>query len=292
VLLRKLADQCGLTAALEAALAQAGKPPQFSRGVALVSMAVAIALGATSMSDVAVLAHLAPVLGAAPCGSTVRSTLGLADARTLGEDRAGQSEGPGARVDADREDARLLPVAGDRREGAGGLAGDRNGRDAGHRALRQRGCGSHVEEGLQVHPLGAWLANTCECLAMLLRPGNAGPDTFSGHKEVLTAALRQVPARMRGKILVRVDGAGASHELVRHLLSLASPRRKVLFTCGWMITPASVISSPFGISPGDEGFLRRRHVANVRFWGRLRTQERSDKGIDAGHVGDIASGAS
>jgi hypothetical protein len=73
---------------------------------------------------------------------------------------------------------------------------------------------------------------------MLLRPGNAGPDTFSDHKEVLTAALRQVPARMRGKVLVRVDGAGASHELVRHLLSLASPRRKVLFTCGWMITPA------------------------------------------------------
>jgi hypothetical protein len=34
------------------------------------------------------------------------------------------------------------------------------------------------------------------------------------------------------------DGAGASHELVRHLLSLASPRRTVLFTCGWMITAA------------------------------------------------------
>jgi hypothetical protein len=30
----------------------------------------------------------------------------------------------------------------------------------------------------------------------------------------------------------------------------------------------------------------------VRFWARLRTQKRSDKGIDAGHVGDIASGAS
>ncbi len=56
VLLRKLADQCGLTAALEAALARAGTFPQISRGLVVVSMAIAIALGATSMSDIAVLA--------------------------------------------------------------------------------------------------------------------------------------------------------------------------------------------------------------------------------------------
>ncbi len=63
ILLRKAADQAGLTAGLGAALRKAGTSPLFDRGAALVSMAVAIALGATSMSDVAVLAHLAPVLG-------------------------------------------------------------------------------------------------------------------------------------------------------------------------------------------------------------------------------------
>ena len=73
---------------------------------------------------------------------------------------------------------------------------------------------------------------------MLLRPGNAGSNTFTDHREVLAAAIRQVPARFRRKILVRVDGAGASHELIKHLLSLSSPRRTVLFTCGWMITAA------------------------------------------------------
>jgi hypothetical protein len=73
---------------------------------------------------------------------------------------------------------------------------------------------------------------------MLLRPGNAGTDTFTDHRDVLAAAIRQVPARFRRKILVRVDGAGASHELVKHLLSMSSPRRAVLFTCGWMITAA------------------------------------------------------
>jgi hypothetical protein len=66
VLLRKLADQCGLTAALGAALAKAGKFPLFDRGVALVSMAAAIVLGATSMSDIAVLAHQEQVFGAPP----------------------------------------------------------------------------------------------------------------------------------------------------------------------------------------------------------------------------------
>ena len=69
-----------------------------------------------------------------------------------------------------------------------------------------------------------------------LRPGNAGSNTFTDHKEVLAAAIRQVPARFRRKILIRVDGAGASHDLVKHLLSLSSARRAVLFTCGWMIT--------------------------------------------------------
>jgi hypothetical protein len=73
---------------------------------------------------------------------------------------------------------------------------------------------------------------------MLLRPGNAGPNTFTDHKEVLGAALRQVPARFRIKILIRVDGAGASHDFIGHLLSLSSSRKTVLFTCGWMITAA------------------------------------------------------
>jgi hypothetical protein len=57
LLLRKLADQCGLMSALTAALTRAGKFPLFDRGVALVSMAVAIGPGATSMSDVALLDH-------------------------------------------------------------------------------------------------------------------------------------------------------------------------------------------------------------------------------------------
>ena len=78
ILLRKAADQAGLTAALSAALRKAGSSPLLDRGIVLVSMAAAIALGATSMSDIAVLAHLAPVLGDAPSGPTIRRALDLA----------------------------------------------------------------------------------------------------------------------------------------------------------------------------------------------------------------------
>ena len=84
---------------------------------------------------------------------------------------------------------------------------------------------------------------------MLLRPGNAGSNTFTDHLAVLAAAIRQIPARMRSKLLVRIDGAGASHELIDHLLSLSSRRRAVLFTCGWAITGTDVILS-FSVRQG------------------------------------------
>jgi hypothetical protein len=78
VLLRKAADQAGLTARLSAALRKKGTSPAVDRGIVLVLLAVAIALGPTSMSDIALLVHLAPVLGDAPSGPTVRRALDLA----------------------------------------------------------------------------------------------------------------------------------------------------------------------------------------------------------------------
>ena len=68
VLLRKAADQAGLTGQLSAALRKKGTSPLLNRGAVLVSMAMAIALGATSMSHIALLGHLAPVLGTRRAG--------------------------------------------------------------------------------------------------------------------------------------------------------------------------------------------------------------------------------
>jgi len=102
----------------------------------------------------------------------------------------------------------------------------------------KEGAAATWKKGYGFHPLGAWCANTREWPGHAAAPGNAGSNTFTDHKEVLAAAIRQVPARFRARVLVRIDGAGASHDLVKHLLSMSSPRRTVLFTCGWMITSA------------------------------------------------------
>jgi hypothetical protein len=83
ILLRKAADQTGLTAQLSTALRKKGTSPLLDRGIVLASLAAAIALGATSMSDIALLAHLGPVLGEAPSGPTVRRALDLAGARAM-----------------------------------------------------------------------------------------------------------------------------------------------------------------------------------------------------------------
>ena len=45
---------------------------------------------------------------------------------------------------------------------------------------------------------------------------------------------------------------------------------------------SAVILSPFGRSPGHEGFLRARHVAHVRFWAGSDNQKRTEKRRAAG----------
>jgi hypothetical protein len=71
---------------------------------------------------------------------------------------------------------------------------------------------------------------------MLLRPGNAGSNTVADHIRVLADAFDQIPAKYRKKILVRVDGAGATHELLQHLDQMNTLWRTVRFTVGWTIT--------------------------------------------------------
>src|SRR5580700_4526074 len=239
VLLRKAADQLGLTAGLSAALLKKGTSPLLDRGTVLASLAVAIALGATSMSDIALLAHLSPVLGAAPSGPTVRRALDLAGTPRMldrvARARAKAREHAWNLIERTPAGFPWLAVAG--KTLTGWLVIDMDATLVTSSSDKE-GAAPTWKKGYGFHPLAAWCANTRECLNMLLRPGNAGSNTFTDHLEVLAAAIRQVPARFRRKILVRIDGAGASHDLVRHLLSLTSPRRALLFTCGWMITAA------------------------------------------------------
>ena len=54
---------------------------------------------------------------------------------------------------------------------------------------------------------------------------------------MLDEVLAQVPDEGRhSKLLVRIDGADASHDTISHLEQLSTTRRRVAWTIGWTIT--------------------------------------------------------
>ena len=75
----------------------------------------------------------------------------------------------------------------------------------------------------------------------MLRPGNAGSFTACDHIAVLDAAFGQIPAAWRTDVLVSIDGAGASHEIIDHLTGLNTAAvhgkrgRRVEYTIGWPV---------------------------------------------------------
>ncbi|WP_454854068.1 transposase [Promicromonospora soli] len=78
-----------------------------------------------------------------------------------------------------------------------------------------------------------------ETLTVVQRAGNAGSNTAADHHTVLDEVLDQLPDENKhSKILIRIDGAGASHETIERILAANHKRRRVAFTIGWTITPA------------------------------------------------------
>ena len=94
VLLRKLADQAGLTTALGSGAGTGREVPAGRPGDRAGVRGGGDRARATSMSDITLLAQHAPVLGAEPSDTTVRRTLELAGPRTL-DKIAGPGPRPG-----------------------------------------------------------------------------------------------------------------------------------------------------------------------------------------------------
>jgi Transposase DDE domain group 1 len=82
---------------------------------------------------------------------------------------------------------------------------------------KEKAAGNY-KHGYGFHPLGAWVDETREGFAMLLRPGNAGSNTAADHKTVIDRALAQIPAEHieQIEIVIRADSAGATHEFADH----------------------------------------------------------------------------
>ncbi|WP_443078967.1 IS1380 family transposase [Streptomyces sp. NBC_01497] len=207
VLLRRCADRMGLTRALADVLPVGVGHVWRDRGIVVVQLAVAIVLGATNLIEAEQLGlHQGGLFGPAASDSTVRRAL-------LDLDNAALTLIAKARRKVRRHVWSLITAASKKEKAAATFKGT-----------------------FGFHPLAAWCANTAECLAMELRPGNAGANTVVDHLRVLTSALAQIPYSSAAKLLIRVDGADATHGLLEHLVALNTKRRTVRFSVGWKIT--------------------------------------------------------
>jgi hypothetical protein len=236
ILLRRCADRTGLTSGLNKVLPRGKGPGWWDRGTVLICLATSIVLGATSMSDIRLLAHQALVFADPPSEATVRRTLTGLDETTLGRIAKARA----------KVRARVWDLLARRPQGfpwlavagkvlTGWVVIDLDATLITAHSDKQNAAAT-FKRGFGFHPLGAWCANTTESLAMLLRPGNAGSNTVTDHIRVLGEAIAQLPVAYRRKILIRVDGAGATHDLLEHLEQMNRLWRTVRFTVGWTIT--------------------------------------------------------
>jgi hypothetical protein len=235
VLLHRAADRVGLPAQLRDAVA--ASPWMLDRANSLVGLIVGIALGARSVRQAELIArHHAVLSGVGASDSTLWRAPGEIDARARGRIAKGR-----ARVRAQVRGLLAVRAGGfpwlviPGRTLTGWVVIDLDATIITASSNKQGAAGTY-KGSFGYHPLAAWCANTFETPAMMLRPGNAGSNTVADHISVIADALARVPRGYRSKILIRLDGAGASHGLIEHLMGLTTRRRTVAFTSGFTIT--------------------------------------------------------
>jgi hypothetical protein len=207
------ADQIGLGAALSGAIEPTGeRAPLHDRGKVLVHMALVLAGGGESCSDVEHLRAQPTLFGDVPSDTTVFRTFHeLGATRRAGLARAVRpvrarvfdrlDDGQAVLLDID---ATLVEVHTESKQGA---------------APTYKG-------GFGFHPMLCFADLTGECLSSMLRPGNAGANTVADHVSVLDAAIAQLPEAIamghhvgeRGtatrEVVVRADAAGCTEGFV------------------------------------------------------------------------------
>ena len=233
-LLPRTAQAVGLTAALREALARWRKPlAVHDPGKIVLDLAVSLAIGGDCLADIAQLRACLEVFGHVASDPTVSRCVDALAADAPAALAATNT----ARAQARAQAWRL----------AGEHAPD-HAADA-HRpvvidvdatlvtAHSEKGAAAPTfKRGFGFHPLWAFVdhgaAGTGEPLAFVLRKGNAGSNTVTDHKAVLTAALAQLAGgHTRGKrVLVRVDGAGGTHELLAWLT-----RKRLSYSVGFSL---------------------------------------------------------
>ncbi|HUP07263.1 MAG TPA: IS1380 family transposase [Caldimonas sp.] len=203
-LLARVADRTGLTRALSRELgALQLREGSHDRGRVVRDLAVMLADGGDCLADMAVVRDQGALFGRAASDSTAFRVIDqiashpeaidwLRAAHARARARVWELVGAPERLTIDL-DATLLTAHSDK-EGA--------------EPTWKRGYG--------FHPMLAYGDQTGEALAGELRPGNAGAGTAADQITVAEGALAQIPAEHIEdiEILLRVDSAGACHELL------------------------------------------------------------------------------
>jgi len=238
-LLADVADRTTLTAELsEAVVGLRKRRARHDPDRMLVDMAVAVADGARTISDVAVLADQAALFGAVASDSTCWRLLDRLDTARLG---AVASARAAAREVVWAQRAELCGEPFPRARAAGrdlpGLVIDLDASVVVCHSEKEQAAPT-FKRTFGYHPLLAFCDNTGEFLAAALRKGNAGSNTAADHVAVLDAALAQLPDQHRHgtPILVRADGAGCTREFLAHIRALRDTAVSCEFSVGWAIT--------------------------------------------------------
>ncbi len=231
---RLLVDRTGLTGELSTAMSRRNFVPGHDRGRVLADVAVMLADGGEAIADIDVLRHQAGVLGPVASPPTVWRTL---KAVTPGRLKKMAT----ARARVRRHVWAQLPDGVPASTVAGTGLDDVIVLDIDATIVvahsEKENAAATFKRTFGYHPIGVWCDNTQEFLAGKLRSGNAGSNTASDHIEVLTDAIAQVPGTHRRKLLVRSDGAGASHGLLDWLTREGNIRgRSVEYSVGFAIT--------------------------------------------------------
>jgi hypothetical protein len=221
---RLLADRVGLTDALSVAMGGARNGRGYDRGRVLVDTAVGMADGLDTIRRLALLSDQGEIFDGMASRSTVQRVLGdevdQAKLAALGAARA-------------QTRAHVWDLILQRHGGIPAAA--MPGGDLGEQIVLRVDANfvdahSHKEGAAKryssfgLFPLGVYCDNTDECLVARLRDGNTGANDADDHIDVLTDAIfTQLPPSYRHDLLITIDGAGASHKLVKWLHGLNRP---------------------------------------------------------------------
>jgi DDE family transposase len=232
--LRLLAERTGLRAGLSAAMARRGFDPVYDRGQVLLDLALTQILGGEAINDFQGLRHLAPVIGPVPSTPTVwRALSETGELQLLRLNTAVTSfrrHWWGLLV-ARPEGFPWLRVAG--RELTGVTVVDLDASIV-FAASDKENAQPTYKGGIGFCPNLATCDNTDDMLAIDPRPGNATSNCAADNIALLDLAVSRLPGPFRRRLLVRLDGAGFSHDLLEHIAAGGDVKgRQWEFSVGW-----------------------------------------------------------